>query len=318
MRPRIVILTATYNGQRWLDEQLDSFHRQTDVDVSVVVSDDRSSDGTIGILESWRDRIELTVLPPAPVRFGNANRNFVRLIRDAPLGDCDYVAFSDQDDIWVEDKLSRAVLHLKEKGADAYSSDVTAFWPNGREITIVKSQPQRELDYLFESAGPGCTFVLSRGVFLQLRDWVTENYEAASGAKVHDWLIYAFGRERGWTWTIDDHPGLRYRQHELNEVGANVGVKSASRRLSHLTNGSFRTDVLRIAQLTGHRSAAVLRLERFHLGDRILLALGARKFRRKASDAWVVAMALLIMNRQAFDGQPSAASGAGASPAADL
>ena len=298
MPPRILILTATYNGQRWLGEQLETFRRQEGVEASVVVSDDQSSDNTVSILGSWCKKIDLRLLPTQQVRFGNANRNFVRLIRDAPLEDFEYFAFSDQDDIWVDNKLSRAISLLEINRLDAYSSDVVAFWSNGREKIVIKSQPQQDLDHLFESAGPGCTFVLSRRAFLQLRDWVRENYNAVSTAKVHDWLIYAFGRERGWAWAIDGYAGLRYRQHENNEVGANVGLKSASRRISYLANGSYRLDALRIAELTGHRSASLERLRRFSFGDRFVLAVCSRKFRRKTSDAFVLALAFLIMRRR--------------------
>jgi hypothetical protein len=81
---------------------------------------------------------------------GNANRNFQYLVREAPIGQADYVALSDHDDIWLPDKLRRAVDTLTATGADAYSSDVLAFWPDGREQPVVKSQPQRRY-----GPGPG-------------------------------------------------------------------------------------------------------------------------------------------------------------------
>lgn len=296
--PKILILTATWNGALWLDDQLGSFAAQRHVEVKVVISDDKSTDATAEVLEAWSRRLDLTILPSYGERFGNANGNFMRLVRDAPMLDCDFVCFSDQDDIWVSEKLNRAVSRLQETGSDAYSSNVTAFWEDGRERLIVKSQRQRPLDHLFESAGPGCTFVLTKQAFLRLRNWATARQTPLAEVRVHDWTIYAFGREDGWRWIIDDFSGVRYRQHALNEIGANIGFKSALRRFYYLVGGKYRADVIRIARVCGHQSHAIERLQRLAWYDRLALAFQARRFRRKSSDAFAVAVALLITKRE--------------------
>jgi len=76
---------------------------------------------------------------------------------------------------------------------DAYSSDVTAFWEDGREEVIVKSQPQTKYDYLFEAAGPGCTYVLTAFSLSQFKQFLLDNPKA-DDFKLHDWPIYAFYR----------------------------------------------------------------------------------------------------------------------------
>lgn len=155
--PKVRVLLATFNGDRWLGEQIRSLDAQTGVELSVVASDDSSTDGTVALLEAEAalrgDRF--AVLPRSATRFGNAHRNFMRLIRDTPLDDVDYFALCDQDDIWLPEKLRRAVDMLRSSGADAYGANVTAFWPDGRRKLLVKSQPQRRYDHLFESSGPG-------------------------------------------------------------------------------------------------------------------------------------------------------------------
>ena len=106
------------------------------------------------------------LLPTLLHRPGN-NRNFLRLIRDTPLEETQYFALSDQDDdVWLPQKLERAVNELSRTGADAHSSNATAFWGDGRKRILVKSNRQRRFDHLLGSAGPGCTFVFRRSAFV--------------------------------------------------------------------------------------------------------------------------------------------------------
>lgn len=155
---KLLILLATYNGELWIQTQLDSIFSQSNIDISVVVSDDMSSDSTKQIIKDNFSLNDLILLEDAG-KFGSAGQNFFRLIHDVDFSNYEYIAFADQDDIWNEDKLSVAVNRLIETGADAYSSNVIAFWEDGREQLIDKAQPQREWDFLFQSAGPGCTYV---------------------------------------------------------------------------------------------------------------------------------------------------------------
>jgi len=292
------VLLATYNGATWLDEQLASLVRQEDVRVSIVASDDASTDETPALLKHWMNQSSLQCLPPAGRRFGNASRNFLRLIREAPLDDAAFVALADQDDIWLPHKLARATSRLSLEQADAYSSDVIAFWPDGRRARIVKSRPQRRHDHLFESAGPGCTFVFPRAVFERLRAWVGTHYDSLQDIRVHDWLIYAHGRQQCWRWIIDDAPGMLYRQHGRNEIGANAGAAAALARWRQIRAGSFRRDVLAIADAVGDRSWVSASLRRFGARDRLRLILGAGQCRRRALERVVLSIFFLFMPRR--------------------
>ncbi len=294
-RPAVRVLLATFDGERWLAEQLASLFAQAGVLVSVVASDDSSTDGTVAVLEAAAERQCLRVLPRSATRFGNAHRNFMRLIRETALDDVEYFALSDQDDIWLPDKLARAVEVLRASGADAYGANVTAFWPDGRRKVLVKSQSQRRFDHLFESAGPGCTFVLRRSAFIELQRWVGDRFEALQAIKVHDWLIYAHARERGWRWIIDDASVMLYRQHERNEAGANTGWRGALPRLRNVREGRFRLDALAIGAIVGSRAEALDRLRRMSPVDRLWLALHAREFRRAFKDAVALALLFLVM-----------------------
>lgn len=293
--PHVRVLLATFNGQRWLDDQLSSIFGQQDVRPTVVASDDSSSDGTPALLERWRTQADLTVLPTVAYRFGSAHRNFLRLIRDADAGDADYVALADQDDIWLDRKLARAIECLCDQKAAAYSSNVVAFWPDGRRRLIDKAQPQRAFDHLFGSPGPGCTFVLTRTEFDRLQSWVSQRFDDLQGIWVHDWLIYAFVRDGGGRWIIDRQANMLYRQHGGNEIGVNAGWRAAINRLQHVRSGSYRRTILLIADALDAQSAPIDAVRRLSWIDRVWLITRVRQFRRRVLECLFLACFLMVM-----------------------
>ncbi len=251
VKPRIAVLLAAYNGVHWLEEQIESIRHQTAVDLTIYISVDPSSDGT----EQWcaacaAEHTEVVLLPVSE-KFGGAARNFFRLIRDVSFEGYDYVAFSDQDDIWDTNKLDHSVRMLQSHNVDAYSSNVTAFWPSGKTLLLDKAQPQVEWDYLFEAAGPGCTYLMSRKVADPLKALMLQSWEKLQSVSLHDWYVYAFARSRGFEWFIDPRSTLRYRQHERNQVGANAGIKSLISRYKTIQDGWWFSQVRLIAALVG-------------------------------------------------------------------
>jgi rhamnosyltransferase len=293
--PTVTVLLATFNAEAWLQAQLDSIASQRGVRIITYASDDRSSDGTVAQLEQAAAVLHLHMLPTLPHRLGSANRNFLRLIRDCPLDKAQYFALADHDDVWLPDKLRRAIEQLAFTGADAYSSNVTAFWADGRQKLLVKSDPQRRFDHLFESAGPGCTFVFPHRTFVRLQDWVRQDFSNLQSVKVHDWLIYAHARRHHWRWHIDAESKLRYRQHALNEIGANAGAYAALQRWRQIRSGDYRRDVLAIAQAVGDDSIVSRSLSRFGWLDRLRLVTLAGQCRRKSADRFLLALFFLAM-----------------------
>ena len=249
--PRVLVVLAAFNGIRFLPAQLESILCQQGVAVQVAISVDNSSDGT----QAWaEEKAELdprvSVLPSGQV-FGGAAPNFFRLITEVDLTGFDCLALADQDDLWHPDKLTTAYQQLRYTGAGCYSSNVTAFWPNGKEALIDKAQPQRPWDFLFEGAGPGCTFVLTQPIALALQTWIRIQAQALKRIAFHDWLIYAWARSRGYTWTIDPAPHMHYRQHPHNQIGANADLRSLLRRTRHVASGWWLEQARLIARLTG-------------------------------------------------------------------
>lgn len=296
-RAHVRVLLASHNGERWIDEQIASIVGQRGVDVSIVAADDASTDSTPARLAAWAERAPLRCLPPLPARLGSAHRSFMRLIRDAALDDATHVALSDQDDVWLPDKLERAVAELDRCAADAYSSNVTAWWSDGRERLLRKAAPQRRWDHLFGSPGPGCTFVLTRARFAELQAWVAARFDRLQELWVHDWLIYAYARGRQWHWLIDRRSGLRYRQHGSNEFGANAGWRAARSRWRQIRSGEFRERTLAIADAVGDRSPLIDALRRLDVADRCYLSMHAGDCRRGRGEALLLALFFWLMPR---------------------
>ena len=138
-----------------------------------------------------------------------------------------------------------------QTGSDGYSSDVVAFWKSGRSTYIKKSYPQRTWDYLFESAGPGCAFVISRQLVLDIQNTLREHQKMSMGVGLHDWFTYAFARAHGYRWVIDDFASLMYRQHDANQVGVNSGWSAFVWRAQRVLSGWGLSQARLIATLVG-------------------------------------------------------------------
>ena len=263
--PRVAVLMAAYNGERWIHSQLDSIWSQEGVTVDVFVSLDVSSDSTFSLLQRLKcNHTNLFILPYGE-RFGGAAKNFFRLIRDVDFSYCDYIALSDQDDIWDSGKLHHAIRTIEQDDLDGYSSDVIAFWSNGREELVQKSFPQKKLDYFFEAAGPGCTYVLKQQSAQKFKKFLINNWEHVNLVELHDWMIYAYFRSQGMKWKIDDKPLMLYRQHDHNQFGLNFGLKAYLDRFFKIRTKWYRNEVQKVADLLNRVSEKKISLKRSFL-----------------------------------------------------
>lgn len=286
--PTVAVLLSAYNGKEFISEQVDSIFNQSGVSVQLFISVDLSTDDTY----DWCKQLETsnhnaTVLEYGE-RFGGAAKNFYRLIKEVDFSSFDYVALSDQDDIWLPNKLSHAVKLITTKKLDAFSSDVVAFWEDGRETLVKKSFPQKNYDYSFEAAGPGCTYVLKVEVMQSFKDFLIENWTSVNQVDLHDWMIYAYCRSNGLQWSIDDTPLMRYRQHESNQVGFNSGLKSYLKRISMVKDNWYRIEVEKILAVLATTSHIEFTLNRAFLVKRFW------QLRRRPRDVFVL-LAMLVL-----------------------
>lgn len=296
---KIAVLMATYNGLNWLPEQIKSVLNQVDVDLTLYVSDDGSLDGTYEYIKALAKDESRIVLLPMVQRMGSAGQNFYRLICEVDVTGYDFIAFADQDDIWNLDKLSRHIDALRNSNAEAVSSNVLAFWPDGSQKLIDKSQPQKSYDFLFESAGPGCTFLMTPWLAGEVRSQLTNN-SGARDVTMHDWLVYSICRSHGKTWVIDAVPSMQYRQHQNNVIGANAGLRAVLARLNKINNGWYRHEVALIARVVASISLdkKLTIFQKIVEGDSILdrfkLIPYALQGRRKFADRVVLVLSILL------------------------
>jgi len=214
MGTQVQILLATYNGVKYLGEQLKSIDCQTVPVARVTIRDDESTDGTQSFLQEWavgRSNVRLFRGP----RLGVTN-NFFALLKDSEKA-CRYCAFCDQDDVWLPSKIERAVAHLSQ-----YSPDGPLMYCSRLEYVdedlhhLGYSRLPRRLDFanaLVENVCTGCTIVLNR----RAADLICERLPGR--ALLHDWWCYLVISTLGKV-IFDETPTVRYRQHSNNQVGA--------------------------------------------------------------------------------------------------
>lgn len=305
MTPKNAVILAAYNGMAFMVEQIESILLQSNVDIQVFISVDQSTDGTEVHLTEWALSEPRLTLLPLGQKFGGAGPNFYRLLRDVDLSGFDYLSFADQDDVWHPEKLWRAHCLMTQQSAVGYSSNFTAFWPNGDTRLVNKAWPQRAWDFLFESAGPGCTYVLHASLALPLQQLVRNANKRLLSVDYHDWLAYAFARSHNFPWVIDSWSSMQYRQHAHNQIGVNAGWRSFWLRVKKILNGYGFDQSLLIADLIGASPLPVVQqgLRGGRLGY-LWLALRATQCRRKRIDQlwFFISCVLLAMIKPAGRG----------------
>lgn len=260
-RPRVLVLLAAYNGERWIGGQIRSILDQDDVDIHVAIRDDRSSDATLREIATFADDPRVSLISPADPS-GSAAQNFFALIRANSAAGFDFVAFSDQDDLWYRDKLTRACRALRRTDSAGYSSATIARWQSGKERCVSLSAKQNASDFLFEGAGQGCTFVISTLLFGRIREFIRNFPDLTRGIYFHDWAVYALARSWGLRWHFDPRPSMTYRQHGGNDTGARGSVHAAVKRLSLVRSGWYRRqleDICRLCAAAAPGNSAVAR-----------------------------------------------------------
>tara|TARA_R110002050_G_scaffold299569_2_gene465591 strand:- start:800 stop:1738 length:939 start_codon:yes stop_codon:yes gene_type:complete len=294
---QVAVLLAAYNGEHYIIEQMESILAQDSVKVTIFMSVDQSSDSTLKIAKDYEIRYpdQIKVLPYGE-RFGSAGSNFFRLLVDVDFSSFDYVAFADQDDIWLSHKLSTSITEMKAAQADAYSGNVTAFWSDNRKVLIKKDFPQKRFDYLFESAGPGCTFVFNIDLALSLQAVLINNSEKISSLWLHDWFCYSYARHHGYNWYIGPQPLMLYRQHTNNQVGANSGLSALWSRIKVVLSGDAFSKVLTQASFIEQADLPIKNIKTNTFWSLLSLSLHAYQCRRNNKEAFLFFIALVLMS----------------------
>ncbi|ELX9580967.1 glycosyltransferase family 2 protein [Escherichia coli] len=235
----VAVLVCTYNGAKFINKQLDSIINQSHLNWTLYISDDGSTDGTLDILDMYQEKIgkERMVISKGPGK-GFA-WNFLSLLKTCPSY-FDYYAFSDQDDVWLPEKLSEGIKSLYAL------TNETAAIHCGRTILIdekdecigyspiFKKKPSFQ-NALIQSIAGGNTMMLNNKA-KEIIDMTPKYHDIIS----HDWWIYILITGCGGDVIYDENPLLKYRQHTNNIIGSNLGWKARLRRINGLFDGHFQ------------------------------------------------------------------------------
>lgn len=304
MPHEVAVLLASFNGESYIAQQLSSIVGQQKVFAHVYVSDDLSDDATLEHVDNMRldypDCISIVYgdKPPGLVKRNSANNFYYLIANVEPPPEVCWVAFSDQDDIWLSCHLINAIAALKQNNAEGYSSSVLAFWPDGTRRLVKKHGFISSRNHLFESPGPGCSIVLPRLVFDQLQRHLRGSLKKASRIDFHDWAIFAYVRSKGGKWIIDSDPSLLYRQHSSNVLGVQLGFRNLLKRFRMLSGGWYRDQVLAVADFCDQSNdVTIQQLSRLSFLDRLRLALLAFVVRRRIRDRILLSFIFLFMRK---------------------
>ncbi len=221
----VQVLLGTFNGARFVAEQIESILAQTYEPLMILARDDGSSDGTRAILEEYAARFpaQVRLLPAAPPS-GNAKFNFMELLR---IADAPYVAFADQDDVWLPEKIAAAVVAMekleRQHGPDSpllVFSDLRvvnerletinpSFWAS-QQIQPEHVHSLRRL--IMQNVVTGCTMLINE----PLREAALP---MPAGVFMHDWWIALVACALGHSVYLAE-PAILYRQHGGNVLGA--------------------------------------------------------------------------------------------------
>lgn len=217
----ITILLSTYNGARFLPEQLASFDAQTDPDWCVLWRDDGSTDDTIAIMEEFRLRTKRCTRVAEPVGRLGPTASFLLLLQkvEGTLGSEDVVMFSDQDDVWLPEKIEKA----KESLISIISSRPALYFARQKivDMQLVPQSESRDITFnlsfpncLSENVVAGCTIALNRKAVEII------NKSTPPTNTYHDWWSQIVLCAQGGLCIYDRSMVILYRQHSNNAIGA--------------------------------------------------------------------------------------------------
>lgn len=221
---KILVYLATYNGEKYLKEQLDSILNQKNVDVHILIGDDKSTDSTVSIINDYISKYQNIKLIVNENNLGY-RRNFMNLIHNDLDDNYDYFALSDQDDVWLENKLDTAInlLDAEDKTPLLYSSNLKVVDVNLNFMGMLFSKKDikaNNYQRFLENTATGCTCVFNN----ELRDKILK-YPLTELKEPHDEIIEKIAIATG-KYIFDPNAFILYRQHQNNQIGVNNKKKS--------------------------------------------------------------------------------------------
>lgn len=232
------ILLATYNGEKYITEQIESIRRQTDQDWVLYIHDDGSTDATADIIREYENQYpeRIRIVEGAPT--GSAKNNFFYLIGQV---EAPYYLCCDQDDVWLPNKIeitTQAMHAIEQDGAPCLIFTELRVVDERLNVVAEKMSSYQGLDcehvtfnrLLIQNVVTGCTTMINR----RLRDEMIRLHDCTD-ALMHDWWAPLIASKYGNIHFVTE-PTILYRQHGTNSVGAQ-NANTVSYMLKRLRQG---------------------------------------------------------------------------------
>jgi glycosyltransferase involved in cell wall biosynthesis len=220
----IAILLATYNGERYLVEQIESILRQSYTNWKIYIHDDGSTDCTLDIVKKYSENYpENIYYLDDGITFKNPQDNFIHLLNNVQA---DWYLFCDQDDFWVENKIKYLVSELDLRldtetpllvFSDASIVDQSLALIHPSLLRNNKSYSELEImkeNLIFRNFVTGCTMMINDSTKSEALEYSLENIV------MHDWWLALVVLFSNGKFIFIDKPLVLYRQHDLNLIGA--------------------------------------------------------------------------------------------------
>ncbi len=256
---RILIMLSTYNGHKYLREQLDSLYKQKNVDIHILVRDDGSVDDTLDILSEYQNKFgKMTICADSNI---GAAKSFHKLMAYAndKFSNFDYYSFCDQDDVWMENKLYAASQELEGKYNALYYCN--ALTTNSKLEITGEHGVKKEicLQYvMFRQPALGCTQVMTNSFFRTCAD-ISRKYVERNPSYIilHDKFTIWISQMIETEVVVDDTAYMLYRQHGDNVAShTDENIKNKIQRVHKRISqqrGSLSESLLIISELLGNR-----------------------------------------------------------------
>ena len=222
--PKLCILLASYNGEKYISEQLDSIINQTYKNWELIIRDDGSKDETVTILNKYEKKDErIKVLRDDKGNLGFL-KNFEELLYNAKE---EFVLFSDQDDFWLKNKLEKFVEKIRDLDEKILSKPLLVHCNSlvcDEKLEIIKEEfidskiakKTNSNIYFFEYIVQGSTSMVNKKM-------IKESLPFLKNVTLHDRYFHLLSQFLGTRVFIDESL-VKYRQHERNEIGANRSI----------------------------------------------------------------------------------------------
>jgi glycosyltransferase involved in cell wall biosynthesis len=237
----VEVLLSTYNGEKFLKEQLESLAIQDYTNFKITIRDDGSTDSTPKLIRDYMAQSPVPITLSVGKNIG-VIRSYFELLKNSS-DDAQFYAFCDQDDIWKSNKISKAIEYLEKipynVPAMYCSRTILVDESLKKELGYFPVIPKKKLGFsnaLVENVAVGCTIVINKSA----RDYINSREINHSNIIMHDWWIYlcisAVGRV-----IFDCYPSVLYRQHNSNVIGGSLNTpKSISKKIMRFFHENFR------------------------------------------------------------------------------